>query len=55
LFIIVFSFARWMEGHKLGYYIKAVRDRQEAAESLGVNSPTVKLTALCGPFSGSTT
>lgn len=59
LFIIVFSFVRWMEGHKLGYYMRAVRDGQEAAESLGVNSTSVKLTAiaisaflaaLCGAF-----
>ena len=59
LFLIIFSFVRWMETHKLGYYMKAVRDGQEAAESLGVNSTAVKLTAigisaflaaLCGAF-----
>jgi len=59
LFLIIFSFVRWMEANKLGYYMKAVRDGQEAAESLGVNSTSVKLTAiaisaflaaLCGAF-----
>ena len=59
LFLIIFSFVRWMEANKLGYYMKAVRDGQEAAESLGVNSTAVKLTAiaisafsaaLCGAF-----
>lgn len=59
LFILIFSFVRWMEANKLGYYLKAVRDGQEAAEALGVNSTAVKLTAiaisaflaaLCGAF-----
>jgi len=59
LFVLVFSTARWIERHRIGYYMRAVRDGQEAAESLGVNSPQIKLTAmaisaflaaLCGAF-----
>ncbi len=56
---IVFGVVRWIEEHRLGYYLRAVREGQEAAESLGVNSTMVKLVAmgisaflaaLCGAF-----
>jgi branched-chain amino acid transport system permease protein len=59
LFAVVFGVVRWLEGHRFGYYMKAVREGQETAESLGVNSTVVKLTAmvlsavltaLCGVF-----
>lgn len=59
LFAFVFGTVRWIESHRLGYYMRAVREGQEAAESLGVNSTRVKLaaigisaflTALCGAF-----
>ncbi len=59
LFVIIFGLVRWLEGHKFGYYMRAVREGQETAESLGVNSSAVKLTAmaisaamaaLCGAF-----
>ena len=59
LFAIVFGTVRWIESHRLGYYMRAVREGQEAAESLGVDSTRVKLaaiaisaflTALCGAF-----
>jgi len=59
LFVIVFSVVRFIENRKLGYYMRAVREGQETAESLGVNSTYVKLTAmalsaflaaLCGAF-----
>lgn len=59
IFVIVFGLVRWLEGHRFGYYMRAVREGQETAESLGVNSATVKLTAmslsaamaaLCGAF-----
>ncbi len=59
LFVIIFGVVRWLEGHKFGYYMRAVREGQETAESLGVNSSAVKLTAmaisaalaaLCGAF-----
>lgn len=59
LFTLVFGIVRWMESHRIGYYLKAVREGQETAESLGVNSTFVKLSAmalsaglagLCGAF-----
>lgn len=59
LFALVFSLVRWIERHRLGYYLRAVREGQETAESLGVNSTLVKLSAmalsaflaaLCGAF-----
>jgi branched-chain amino acid transport system permease protein len=59
LFFLVFGLVRWLEGHRFGYYMRAVREGQETAESLGVNSTAVKLsamalsaalTALCGAF-----
>jgi len=59
MFVIIFGLVRWLEGHKFGYYMRAVREGQETAESLGVNSSAVKLTAmavsaamaaLCGAF-----
>ncbi|HOV90133.1 MAG TPA: branched-chain amino acid ABC transporter permease [Syntrophorhabdaceae bacterium] len=59
IFIIIFGIVRWLEGHRFGYYMRAVKEGQETAESLGVNSTAVKLTAmalsasmaaLCGAF-----
>jgi branched-chain amino acid transport system permease protein len=59
LFIIVFGIVRWIEKNRLGFYLRAVREGQETAESLGVNSTRVKLSAmalsaflaaLCGAF-----
>ena len=46
LFLITFGLVRWLEGHRFGYYLRAVREGQETAESLGVNSTVVKLTAM---------
>jgi branched-chain amino acid transport system permease protein len=59
LFGLIFGIVRWLEGHRFGYYMRAVREGQETAESLGVNSTSVKLmamaisaamAALCGAF-----
>lgn len=59
LFVLIFGAVRWLERNRLGYYLKAVREDQQTAESLGVNSTLVKLTAmgisaflagLCGAF-----
>jgi len=59
LFVLVFGIVRFLEGHRFGYYLRAVRAGQETAESLGVNSTIVKLAAmalsaalaaLCGSF-----
>jgi branched-chain amino acid transport system permease protein len=59
IFVIVFGIVRWMERHRIGYYLRAVREGQETAEALGVDSTKTKLTAmavsaalaaLCGAF-----
>ncbi len=59
LFVLVFGIVRFLEGHRFGYYLRAVREGQETAEALGVNSTAVKLgamalsaalAALCGAF-----
>jgi branched-chain amino acid transport system permease protein len=59
LFVLVFSIVRWIERHRFGFYLRAVREGQETAESLGVNATLVKLSAmalsaflaaLCGAF-----
>ena len=59
LFALIFGIVRFLEGHRFGYYLRAVREGQETAESLGVNSTAVKLAAmalsaalaaLCGAF-----
>ena len=59
LFAFVFGVVRFMEKRRFGYYARAVREGQETAESLGVDSMRVKLTAmaisaflaaLCGAF-----
>ncbi len=59
IFVLVFGVVRWLEGHRFGYYMRAVREGQETAESLGVNSTAVKLAAMalsaamaavCGAF-----
>jgi branched-chain amino acid transport system permease protein len=59
LMIFVFGIVRRIEKIRFGYYLKAVREGQETAESLGVNASRVKLSAmaisaflaaLCGAF-----
>jgi len=59
LFVLVFGAVRFIESHRFGYYLRAVREGQVTAESLGVNSTAVKLcaialsaalSALCGSF-----
>jgi len=59
LFVVIFGLVRWIEKNRFGYYLVAVREDQEAAESIGINSTMVKLTAmalsaflaaLCGAF-----
>jgi len=59
IFTLVFGIVRWIERNRLGYYFRAVREGEETAESLGVNSTVVKLSAmalsaalaaLCGAF-----
>lgn len=59
IFLLVFETVRRIERNRFGYYMRAVREGQETAESLGVNSTMVKLSAmalsaalaaLCGAF-----
>jgi branched-chain amino acid transport system permease protein len=59
LFVLVFSIVRWIERNRFGSYLRAVREGEETAASLGVNPTAVKLsamalsaflTALCGAF-----
>ncbi len=59
IFALIFGVVRWIDSHRMGYYLRAVREGQETAESLGVNSSLVKLSAmalsaglagLCGAF-----
>lgn len=59
LMVFVFGVVRKMEKMRFGYYLQAVREGQETAESLGVNSTRVKLSAMalsaflaaiCGAF-----
>lgn len=59
IFGVIFGIVRWLEGHRFGYYMRAIREGQETAESLGVNSTYVKLVAMsisaamaavCGSF-----
>lgn len=59
IFLLVFGIVRRIEKNRMGYYLLAVREGQETAESLGVNSTVVKLgamalsaalAALCGAF-----
>ncbi|MCD8233282.1 MAG: branched-chain amino acid ABC transporter permease [Cloacibacillus porcorum] len=59
IFVLVYGIVRWIEKNRMGYYLLAVREGQETAESLGVNSTFVKLgamalsaalAALCGAF-----
>ncbi|MDR2780268.1 MAG: branched-chain amino acid ABC transporter permease, partial [Synergistaceae bacterium] len=59
LFVLVFGAVRFIEKRRFGYYMRAVREGQETAESLGVNSTGIKLaamaisaflSAICGAF-----
>ncbi|MBF0498688.1 MAG: branched-chain amino acid ABC transporter permease [Candidatus Riflebacteria bacterium] len=59
LMTLIFFIVRFLETHRFGYYLRAVREGAEIAESLGVDSTRVKLsamalsagiTALCGSF-----
>jgi len=34
IFVLVFGVVRWLEGHRFGYYMRAVREGQETAQSL---------------------
>ncbi|HHY42163.1 MAG TPA: branched-chain amino acid ABC transporter permease [Thermoanaerobacterales bacterium] len=44
--IITLLIVAYIERHRLGYYLRAICEDQEAAESLGINSSVVKLQAF---------
>ena len=46
MLVTVFSIVRLMEKAKIGRYLAAIREDQEAAESLGVKSAQVKMVAF---------
>ena len=59
LFVIIFGLVRYIEHNRFGFYLQAVREDQETAESTGINSTLIKmlamglsafLAALCGAF-----
>jgi len=45
LFAITLALMAWVERSKLGFYFRAVRDDQEAAEGIGIDSRLYKVTA----------
>lgn len=46
LMVLVVIVVKLVEGGRLGYYLKAMREDQDAAESLGIRTANVKLIAL---------
>lgn len=47
LAVLVFFLVKKVVGSKLGYYFVAIREDQDAAESLGINTTYYKTIALC--------
>ena len=45
LFALTLGLMAWVERSKLGYYFRAIRDDQEAAESIGIDSRLYKVLA----------
>ena len=45
LFAVTLALMAWVERSKLGYYFRAVRDDQEAAEGIGIDSRRYKVVA----------
>ncbi|MCA1647961.1 MAG: branched-chain amino acid ABC transporter permease [Chloroflexi bacterium] len=59
LVVLVLAFTEWMRRHKLGYYLLAIREEEDAAAAVGINTFRYKqmamavsafLTALGGTF-----
>lgn len=46
LFAITFLLARYIENNKMGFYLKAIRESAEAAESIGIDTTRYKLYAM---------
>jgi branched-chain amino acid transport system permease protein len=47
LFIAQFLFMNWFRKSRLGYELMAIRDNEDAAESLGINVTATKVKAYC--------
>jgi branched-chain amino acid transport system permease protein len=47
LFALTVAFAYWVKSSKLGYSFMAVRDDQDGAEAIGINSRVMKVVARC--------
>lgn len=47
LFLTQLLFMNWFRKSKLGYWVQAVRDNEEAAASLGINVTNTKVKAYC--------
>ena len=45
LFAVTLALMAWVERSKLGYYFRAIRDDQEAAEGIGIDSRLYKVVA----------
>ena len=46
LMLLVYCVSRWLEGSPLGYKLSALREDEDAAEALGVNTLWAKLTSI---------
>lgn len=46
LFAVVVFICDYLENSKMGYYLKAIRESHEAAESIGINTTNYKLYAM---------
>ena len=51
--LLSFGISYWLQGSRIGYYFRAIKEDQDAARSLGVNARAYKLTAM--GFSASVT
>jgi branched-chain amino acid transport system permease protein len=47
LFLLTLAIARLVERSKLGFYFRAIRDDQEGAEGIGIDSRLYKVIARC--------
>lgn len=46
VFVAVFALCRWLEGSKMGFYWKAIRESHEVAESIGIDPQRYKVYAM---------
>lgn len=46
LFLISLAVMYWIDGSKLGYYLRAIREDQDSAQTLGINTTKYKMYAM---------